>query len=106
MDLANSHIPKVKSTMETGTMTRLMATDCMFTRTGQGTRVNGREISSMARGLRAGLIHQNSQENTKKVERMGWESMCGLTEPSTKDSGKRMKLRVMVTTNGVMAGST
>ncbi len=77
--------------MECGAMTRRMAMARIFIQMGLCIREVGRKISRMVSELNSGQIHQSSQVSIKMAEKMAGEGMCGPTEPSTRDSGRRMR---------------
>jgi hypothetical protein len=91
MAMENLFTLKERSMMECGDMTRRMAKGFTFIRTEHNIREAGIRICRMGSALNSGQIHLNSQVNTKRVEKMVLESICGLTEPSMRGNGKKMR---------------
>jgi hypothetical protein len=71
------------STMETGLMTKLMASESTAIWTGPSTRVNGKKTNSTDRVSRPGLMVLGMRGNTKRARSMESEPSHGLTAAST-----------------------
>ncbi len=88
-----------------GSMIRLMDSESILTQMVQRMKVIGLEIYNMGKESRNGQMDHLSMALTLMGRRMEWEVMNGQTGQAIKESGKTMKLLVMVSTGGMMEDS-
>ena len=90
-------------TMDTGGMTKHMATVNTLTQMEQSTKAIGSTTSSTDKAKKNGLMGRSMKETTNSAKKTGLESSYGLTDPSTKVNSSTTISMVMESISGPTA---